>query len=245
MIEKKCETCEKIMLLRVVNKKGSKNYGKVLVSDKNKRFCSIECQNIWQNKISWEDRVGVNTANRIRNETSERVKGDKNPTSDPKIAKKVSESLKKYLKENPEERIGEKNAFYGKKHTDEYKKWATESRKGIDQCTPEQRIKQYENQPRGEDCHLWQGGKSFEIYPKEFNKHLKKKIKIRDNHTCIICNKKTQKLDIHHIDYDKMNSSEKNLIALCHSCHSKTNANRQQWEFFFVSIITEKYDNLA
>lgn len=242
---RKCEICDKDIDLRIVKKKGSKNYGEIIVQDKNKRFCSKECQIKWQKNVDWEERIGKENADKIRKETSKRVKGNKNPTCDLKIAKKVSESLKKYLKEHPEERIGENNSFYGKSHTEEYKKIAKESRIGKRSYNDEQYKRKIENQPCGKDSHLWQGGISYEIYPKEFNKELKKYIKIRDNYTCIICDKKTQKLDIHHIDYDKMNSDEKNLISLCHSCHSKTNINRVQWQSFFVSIIIEKYDIIS
>jgi len=31
------------------------------------------------------------------------------------------------------------------------------------------------------------------------------------------------------IDYDKLNIKPKNLISLCHSCHMKTNYNREYW----------------
>ena len=36
-------------------------------------------------------------------------------------------------------------------------------------------------------------------------------------------------LDIHHIDYDKKNNDINNLIALCRSCHCKTNGEREYW----------------
>lgn len=76
---------------------------------------------------------------------------------------------------------------------------------------------------------------------------LKTSIKVRDNYTCAVCGKKTQKISIHHIDYDKMNSNEKNLISLCISCHSKTTPinNRNKWIVFFDTIMTEKYDILS
>jgi hypothetical protein len=61
---------------------------------------------------------------------------------------------------------------------------------------------------------------------------------------CCVCNKPTQKLSVHHIDYDKMNSDEKNLISLCVSCHSKTNINRKHWKIFFDGIINEKYQTV-
>lgn len=56
---------------------------------------------------------------------------------------------------------------------------------------------------------------------------------------------------IHHIDYNKMNSSIANLVSLCHSCHSKTNFNRERWLDYFkdrftrhVSIVYNKIINI-
>jgi hypothetical protein len=242
---KKCEVCGKDMQLKTVGKKGAKNYGELIAIHKNKKFCSTECQNKWQQKITWEERVGSDTAERIRKETSVRVSGEKNPTHNPEIAKKVSESLKKYLKDNPDERLGEKNGFYGKKHTDEFKKYAKESRKGKYVCTEEQYQKKLANQRYGENHHFWNGGTSFEPYSPDFNNKLKRKIKDRDKYVCSICGKETQKLAIHHIDYDKLNSNEMNLISLCYNCHSKTNSKREHWKKFFISIINERYDNLT
>lgn len=33
----------------------------------------------------------------------------------------------------------------------------------------------------------------------------------------------------HNIDYNKNNNDLNNLVTLCHSCHSKTNGNRNNW----------------
>lgn len=239
-IEKKCENCDEIIKLKIVSK--GKNKGKIRVIDSEKRFCSIKCQHEWQRNVQWEDRVGEDTAQKIRIETSKRVSGDKNPTHNPNIAKKVSESLKKYLKENP--RNGETNPFYGKKHTDEYKQWAKKSREGVRSYNDEQKQKQTENTPRGEKCHLWNGGVSECDYPVEFNQTLKNKIKKRDNYICGVCEKNTQKLCVHHIDYNKNNCNERNLISLCVSCHGKTNIKRRQWELFFNDLIMEKYSSI-
>lgn len=74
----------------------------------------------------------------------------------------------------------------------------------------------------------WLGGVSDEGYPIKFNQQLKDKVKKRDHYTCQYCGSK-KKLSIHHIDYNKKNCSLKNLIALCNSCHSKTNGNRDWW----------------
>lgn len=110
----------------------------------------------------------------------------------------------------------------------------------------------------------WQGGKSFEPYGPEFNKQLKNKIKKRDNYKCIFCELEYEKekenlkdhpilwqkkllllkieanmnkrLSIHHIDYNKQNNSEDNLITLCSSHHAKTNFNREYWIAIFNQI---------
>jgi 5-methylcytosine-specific restriction endonuclease McrA len=42
-------------------------------------------------------------------------------------------------------------------------------------------------------------------------------------------------LDVHHIDYDRKNSSEDNLITLCRQCNIRANFNRGYWEEFFLS----------
>lgn len=87
----------------------------------------------------------------------------------------------------------------------------------------------------GEDHPTWQNGKSFEEYGMEFNKELKNKIRERDNYTCQECgkNETRRKLDIHHIDYNKKNNKENNLISLCRGCHIKTNFSRKDWIKYF------------
>jgi len=82
---------------------------------------------------------------------------------------------------------------------------------------------------------LWNNGKSYEPYPINFDKKLKNKIRERDNHTCQECNikEKNKSHDIHHIDYNKNNSKETNLILLCASCHTKTNFKRKDWILYF------------
>jgi hypothetical protein len=89
----------------------------------------------------------------------------------------------------------------------------------------------------GKDHPNWQGGKSFEEYGKDFNRKLKEKIRKRDNYICRECGYSQKLLDyklhIHHIDYDKKNNSEDNLISLCKSCHCQTNFDRVDWTKYF------------
>lgn len=89
----------------------------------------------------------------------------------------------------------------------------------------------------GKDSHAWKGGLSFEPYSSDFNERLKERIRKRDNYTCQECGM-TQKqlgyrLAIHHIDYNKKNSSKDNLISLCYSCHNQTGYDRNDWTNYF------------
>lgn len=236
-----CECCGNDMYLKINKQKGTKTYGQIIKIHQTKRFCSVNCLNKWQSEVSWEDRVGKETAKKIRKNMSKRARGDNNPTKNKEIAKKVSESLKQYLKENP--RLGEKNPFYGKHHTEEYKKQHSENKKGKRSYNEEGYKKQKENTPKGENHPNWLGGVSNSPYPFEFNNKLKKEIKERDNYNCNICNKKTQKLAIHHIDYDKSNIDRSNLISLCYKCHPITNYNRDKWKIFLNEKINEKIKN--
>ena len=40
-------------------------------------------------------------------------------------------------------------------------------------------------------------------------------------------------LDVHHIDYNKKNNKENNLLTLCRFCHTRTNFNRNTWIVWF------------
>lgn len=77
----------------------------------------------------------------------------------------------------------------------------------------------------------WKGGKSFYVYPKEFNA-IKGKILERDNHTCQLCSPThplSNRIIVHHIDYNKMNCDEENLLSVCNSHNGKLNGNREMW----------------
>jgi len=90
---------------------------------------------------------------------------------------------------------------------------------------------------KGEKHPYWQGGISFEPYSPEFNKELKAKIRKKFNYKCFECNlsekKLGYKLSIHHVDYNKKNNREDNLVPLCMSCHSQTNFGREDWTNYF------------
>jgi len=89
----------------------------------------------------------------------------------------------------------------------------------------------------GKNSHFWRGGISFEPYSPLFNKHIKERVRVRDNFICQVCGipelECYKKHVVHHVDYNKKNSKLSNLTTLCNSCHVKTNFNRKYWREHF------------
>jgi len=129
-------------------------------------------------------------------------------------------------KEGKERMIASKK---GKKLTDKHKMKMSETHKKIGTVPPH---------PVGVGHYRWLGGKSFEPYSLDWTNKLKEAIRIRDNKKCQICNIKQgkEKLAVHHIDYNKENCNPENLVALCRSCHAKTNGNRKLWTIYFKDM---------
>lgn len=101
----------------------------------------------------------------------------------------------------------------------------------------------------GKNNPMWCGGKSFEIYPQEFNNTLKEEIRSRDGHKCQKCStpqiKLAKNLIVHHIDYNKKNCNKNNLISLCQKCHNKTNKNREHWKEYFTNFMNKTMEILC
>jgi hypothetical protein len=87
----------------------------------------------------------------------------------------------------------------------------------------------------------WKGGLSFEEYGHNFDSSLKEQIRFRDHYKCRYCEcsqlENGKQLDVHHIDYNKQNCENMNLISLCVKCHRKTNGNRDFWFAYFSSLM--------
>jgi len=61
-------------------------------------------------------------------------------------------------------------------------------------------------------------------YPRAFDKQLKNRIRARDGFSCVLCGVPQgngRLLDVHHIDYNKKNLAQENLVSLCRFCHTK------------------------
>jgi len=91
-------------------------------------------------------------------------------------------------------------------------------------------------------------GQGYAPYPIEFNERFKYKIRTRDNFECQNCGMTEEEhivvhgrvLDVHHIDYDKTNCKEYNLITACTGCNLRANGNRDYWYAYFTYIMEEK-----
>lgn len=96
----------------------------------------------------------------------------------------------------------------------------------------------------------WKDGIANFPYSPSFTAELKSRIRQRDNYECQLCNLTEEEhivvygrnLCPHHIDYDKQNSDETNLITLCNQCNLRVNYNRTYWTEIFVNKIKEKYN---
>jgi len=86
---------------------------------------------------------------------------------------------------------------------------------------------------KGNKNNNWQGGIAYFPYAPNW-RYIKIHIREKYNYICQLCNNSGN--STHHIDYDKMNCKEENLICLCKKCHAKTNANRDYWYVYFRYI---------
>jgi len=107
-----------------------------------------------------------------------------------------------------------------------------------------QRTKELHGGYKGSKSPGWKGGIARLPYPFEFNWELKQGVKQRDKYICQLCGIEEHRfrglLNIHHIDYNKSNSSITNLMSLCPPCHSKTNKNRPLWATYLVNLLDQR-----
>ena len=118
---------------------------------------------------------------------------------------------------------------------------------------------------KGENNPLWKGGISFEPYCPKFNNKFRERVRSWFNYQCSNClqPQTDKKLCVHHVYYNKQACCEQNengeyiynidgdqvkvignpnkFVALCTTCHHKTNYNRVYWARYFEDIINNWY----
>ena len=154
------------------------------------------------------------------------------------LSREHKRSLSKAMKGNP-------GYWLGKKFSEEHKRKIVKNLLGGGWNKGNKMSEEFKRRAselqRGERNSNWQGGISFEPYSPKFNNTLKAQIKERDNYICRQCSQTREQsnywLIVHHIDYDKKNCEEDNLITLCISCHIKANYNRANCVSYFMEEI--------
>jgi len=139
---------------------------------------------------------------------------------------------------------GKNNPMYGKYISEETRRKLSKANKGI-RVSPDTEFRKgnipWNKGLISREQPNWRGGISFEPYGLGFNNKLKGRIRKRDRFTCQECRMTEDelgyKLGIHHIDYNKENNSDDNLISLCRSCHTQTNFDRNNWTTYFKNKI--------
>ena len=143
--------------------------------------------------------------------------------------KKISESMKG-------KNAGNNNAAYGRFGKDSW----TYGTKRTDECCQrlsELKLKLFQEKKESGE---WIPAENSP-YPEEWTEELKTNIRKRDLFVCQLCGLHGH--DVHHINYDKEDCREDNLITLCRSCHSKTNFNRDEWQAILEGYMEIKNEN--
>ncbi len=136
--------------------------------------------------------------------------------------------------------LGERNSFYRKKHTRKTKKRISKIKRNYYKTHKSPMFGR-----KGNKHPAYIHGKGYEPYTTEFTQKLKDKIRQRDNYECKECKMIEEEhimvygriLEVHHIDYNKQNCDEDNLITLCKQCNIRANYNRKYWKKYYQEKI--------
>jgi len=90
----------------------------------------------------------------------------------------------------------------------------------------------------------WEGGIARKPYCSDWTKEYKNYIKERDGDRCLNpnCSNKFSDLHVHHIDYNKENCDQFNLITLCISCNSRANSHREWHKSWYQAVMYRRYN---
>jgi hypothetical protein len=216
-------------------------------------------------KCGWSKGLTKETSEGVRNSSNARkglIPRNKNLTMEEEfgtekaaeIKQQISDSMKKAFENDPslyekcsKARKGKPSPMKDQQHTSEGRE---NIKKGMANRDPGDR-KRWIDSLSGENSPNYRGGISYLPYGFKFDSKLKRRIRERDGNVCQLCfltNKEHKEkygdsLHCHHIDHDKQNCEEYNLITLCNVCNGKVNKDRKKWTNYFqilLSVIDEQ-----
>lgn len=140
-------------------------------------------------------------------------------------------------------RVGPRNVMYGRTHSEKTKGLLRTNSTGV---IPSKETRHKMSIARiGPKNHNWKGGISKTPYCYDWTNCLKEIIKERDGYRCTnpccISDNSFDDLNVHHIDYNKKNCNQHNLITLCRACNASANFNREWHEAWYSTIIYNRY----
>jgi predicted HNH restriction endonuclease len=199
-----------------LNKRGKK------LSEEHKQKIGNATKHLW--KIGTFDKPHIREAYAKQGRST---KGSKRTEEQRKKMSDAHKGMDVSQLHTPEAREKQRQALIGKKQTPESNKKRSDALKGRE-FTEEHRQNLSEAGKRrddlkGENNRFWRGGVTDDPYPEEFTRNLKRRIRKRDNYECQCCGLNVYGSrfgHVHHIDGDKQNCKEENLVLICITCHN-------------------------
>jgi hypothetical protein len=155
--------------------------------------------------------------------------------------RKFSQETRQILRE---QKLGEKNPFYGKTHTPEVREKIRQAHLGRVQgieWTKKRAMK-------GEKNPAWKGGISKSPYCSKFNEEFKRRVRDFWENKCFVCGKtkgergQNRELSVHHVYGDKFvccNDKKPIFVIMCSECHTKLHMTKEidAWDIKFEEYI--------
>lgn len=204
-------------------------------TDYTREKMSISKKNNGSPSLETRKRISIALTNKPKTDehTKKNRESHKNPMPSTRWkfgkARRGKKDSEERIKQKSERMSGEKHPMFGKHHTEKSKKLISESHKG-------------------EKCSAWRGGISFEPYCSKFDRKFKERVRAFFGRICVECQKtekeNMKRLTVHHVNYDKMmccNDVKPLFVAVCSSCNSIANGDREYWEEHYTDIVNNKY----